>query len=86
MIKRTVGPCQKALTDAEVKKSDVGEVLLVGGMTRMPKVLVTFQYNMSNRSPTMFNRYILTNNKLIILNYVSHNKNLEFKYLIFSGS
>ena len=40
LIKRTVGPCEKAMSDAEVKKSDVGEVLLVGGMTRMPKVLL----------------------------------------------
>nr|CAH7736032.1 unnamed protein product [Callosobruchus chinensis] len=38
LIKRTVEPCQKALKDAEVAKSDVGEILLVGGMTRMPKV------------------------------------------------
>ena len=38
LIKRTVGPCQKALQDAEVKKSDIGEVILVGGMSRMPKV------------------------------------------------
>lgn len=38
LIKRTVGPCQKALQDAEVKKTDIGEVLLVGGMSRMPKV------------------------------------------------
>jgi molecular chaperone DnaK len=38
LIKRTVGPCQKALQDADVKKTDIGEVLLVGGMTRMPKV------------------------------------------------
>jgi len=38
LIKRTIGPCQKALQDAEVKKTDIGEVLLVGGMTRMPKV------------------------------------------------
>jgi len=38
LVKRTVGPCQKALQDAEVKKTDIGEVLLVGGMTRMPKV------------------------------------------------
>ena len=38
LIKRTVGPCQKALHDAEVKKSDIGEVILVGGMSRMPKV------------------------------------------------
>jgi len=38
LIKRTIGPCQKALQDAEVKKTDIGEVILVGGMTRMPKV------------------------------------------------
>lgn len=38
LIKKTISPCQKALSDAEVSKSDIGEVLLVGGMTRMPKV------------------------------------------------
>lgn len=38
LIRKTVNPCQKALTDAEIKKSEIGEVLLVGGMTRMPKV------------------------------------------------
>jgi molecular chaperone DnaK len=43
LIKRTIGPCQKALSDAEVSKSDIGEVLLVGGMTRMPKVQQTVQ-------------------------------------------
>ncbi|OCT88300.1 hypothetical protein XELAEV_18016934mg [Xenopus laevis] len=37
LIKRTVAPSQKAMQDAEVGKSDIGEVLLVGGMTRMPK-------------------------------------------------
>ncbi|CRK98946.1 CLUMA_CG012105, isoform A [Clunio marinus] len=43
LIKRTISPCQKALSDAEVSKSDIGEVLLVGGMTRMPKVQSTVQ-------------------------------------------
>lgn len=38
LIKRTVEPCKKAMHDAEVKPSDIGEVLLVGGMTRVPKV------------------------------------------------
>lgn len=38
LIRRTVAPCQKAMQDAEVSKADIGEVLLVGGMTRMPKV------------------------------------------------
>ncbi len=38
LIKRTVGPCQAALKDAGVKASEIDEVILVGGMTRMPKV------------------------------------------------
>lgn len=38
LINRTVGPCKKCLQDAEISKSDIGDVLLVGGMTRMPKV------------------------------------------------
>ncbi|XP_015374356.1 PREDICTED: stress-70 protein, mitochondrial [Diuraphis noxia] len=38
LIKRTTGPCQKAVKDAEIKLSDISDVLLVGGMTRMPKV------------------------------------------------
>ncbi|KAJ8959546.1 hypothetical protein NQ314_006283 [Rhamnusium bicolor] len=43
LIKRTIQPCQKALKDAEVSKSEVGEILLVGGMSRMPKVQSTVQ-------------------------------------------
>jgi len=43
LIKRTVGPCQKALQDAEVKKTEIGEVIIVGGMSRMPKVQSTVQ-------------------------------------------
>jgi len=38
LIKRTIKPCEICLKDAELSKSDVDEVLLVGGMTRMPKV------------------------------------------------
>jgi molecular chaperone DnaK len=38
LIKRTIDPCVKALKDAEVNKGDIQEVILVGGMTRMPKV------------------------------------------------
>ncbi|AKM06985.1 molecular chaperone DnaK [Pelagerythrobacter marensis] len=38
LIKRTLEPCKKALTDAGVEKGGVDEVILVGGMTRMPKV------------------------------------------------
>jgi molecular chaperone DnaK len=37
-IERTLGPCRKALTDANMKPSDIDEVILVGGQTRMPMV------------------------------------------------
>ena len=38
LIKATIGPCRTAITDAGLKVSDVDEVILVGGQTRMPKV------------------------------------------------
>ncbi len=41
LIAKTVGPCDRALKDAGLKKSDIDEVILVGGMTRMPKVVET---------------------------------------------
>jgi molecular chaperone DnaK len=41
LIVKTIGPCDQALKDAGLKKSDIDEVILVGGMTRMPKVIET---------------------------------------------
>jgi len=41
LIKRTVGPCNSALKDAGLKAAEIDEVVLVGGMTRMPKVVET---------------------------------------------
>jgi molecular chaperone DnaK len=38
LIKKTLKPCEAALKDAGVKKTDIDEVILVGGMTRMPAV------------------------------------------------
>lgn len=38
LIERTRGPCEKALKDSGLKAEDIGEVILVGGMTRMPAV------------------------------------------------
>jgi len=38
LITRTLEPCKKALSDAGVSKNEIDEVILVGGMTRMPKV------------------------------------------------
>ncbi|MFH1701461.1 MAG: molecular chaperone DnaK [Candidatus Zixiibacteriota bacterium] len=41
LIERTIEPCRKALDDGKVVPSDIDEVILVGGMTRMPKVQET---------------------------------------------
>ena len=39
LIERTMEPCRKALKDAGLKSTDIQEVIVVGGMTRMPKIL-----------------------------------------------
>jgi len=39
LIQKTIDPCRNALKDAGLKASEIGEVILVGGMTRMPKVI-----------------------------------------------
>jgi len=41
LVQRTIGPCEAALKDAGVKPGEIDEVVLVGGMTRMPKVQET---------------------------------------------
>ncbi len=41
LVQRTVGPCRAALKDAGLKPSEINEVILVGGMTRMPKIIET---------------------------------------------
>lgn len=41
LIKRTIPPCQKALKDAGLAAGEIHDVVLVGGMTRMPKVIET---------------------------------------------
>jgi molecular chaperone DnaK len=38
LIQKTIGPCRNALKDAGLSASDIKEVVLVGGMTRMPKI------------------------------------------------
>ncbi|MCO5120779.1 MAG: molecular chaperone DnaK [Burkholderiaceae bacterium] len=38
LVERTIEPCRKAIGDAGLKASDIDDVILVGGMTRMPKV------------------------------------------------
>lgn len=41
LIRKTIEPCEKALKDAGLTKSQISEVILVGGQTRMPKVVET---------------------------------------------
>ena len=50
LIEKTVKPCQDALKDAGLKASEVKHVLLVGGMTRMPKVIETVK-NIFEKEP-----------------------------------
>ncbi len=39
LVDKTIPPCEEVLKDAKIKKEDISEVLLVGGMTRMPSVI-----------------------------------------------
>lgn len=50
LIAKTIAPCQQALKDAGLKASDIDEVVLVGGMTRMPKVVEAVK-NFFGREP-----------------------------------
>jgi len=50
LVQRTIEPCRKALADAGLKASEITEVVLVGGMTRMPKIIETVK-NFFGREP-----------------------------------
>jgi molecular chaperone DnaK len=50
LIQKTIGPCTSALKDAGLKAAEIEEVVLVGGMTRMPKVVETVK-NFFGREP-----------------------------------
>ena len=50
-INRSIKPCELALKDAGLKASDIDEVILVGGMTRMPKVIETVK-NFFGKEPS----------------------------------
>ncbi|CAB9503716.1 protein DnaK [Seminavis robusta] len=43
LVDRTIDPCKNCIKDADVSKSEIHEVILVGGMTRMPKVQSTVE-------------------------------------------
>ena len=44
LIQKTLGPMRSALKDANVQASDISDVILVGGMTRMPKIVETVEH------------------------------------------
>ncbi|MFQ5534710.1 MAG: molecular chaperone DnaK [Sphingomonadales bacterium] len=50
LVARTVGPCKAALKDAGLSAGEIDEVILVGGMTRMPKIVETVK-NFFGREP-----------------------------------
>jgi molecular chaperone DnaK len=50
LVQRTIEPCRKALKDAGLSAGEIEEVILVGGMTRMPKVVETVK-NFFGRDP-----------------------------------
>ena len=50
LVQRTIDPCKRALKDASLSAGEIGEVILVGGMTRMPKIVETVK-NFFGREP-----------------------------------
>ena len=60
LVKRTLTPCKKALKDANLKTSDIDEIILVGGSTRIPAVqqaVEKFFNKKPSRRYTTFFRY-----------------------------
>jgi molecular chaperone DnaK len=51
LVQRTIDPCKKALADANIKANAIDEVILVGGMTRMPRVVETVK-SLFGREPS----------------------------------
>ena len=51
LIEKTIEPCKTALKDAGLSAGEIGEVILVGGMTRMPKVIETVK-NFFGKDPS----------------------------------
>jgi len=55
LISRTIDPVKRALKDAELTKKDVDEIILVGGMTRMPKIRKTVEEIFGKKPSTAVN-------------------------------
>ena len=61
LIKKTVDPCLKAMKDAEVTKSDIGEVILVGGKSFVFSCIgsVDFEWLIASVKRNMIKSYLL---------------------------
>ena len=55
LIKRSIEPCKKALADAKLSSSDINEVLLVGGSTRIPAVVQAVEKYFGKKSNKSLN-------------------------------
>lgn len=51
LIKKTIGPVKQALKDADIAPEDIDEIIMVGGMTRMPKIRSTVQELFQGKKP-----------------------------------
>ena len=51
LLQKTIGPCEAALRDASLKAAEIDEVVLVGGMTRMPKIAADREELLRERAP-----------------------------------
>ncbi|KAF8060359.1 BIP5 [Scenedesmus sp. PABB004] len=51
LFKKTLGPVRKAMEDANMKKSEIDEIVLVGGSTRIPKVQALLREHFEGREP-----------------------------------
>jgi heat shock protein 5 len=52
LFKKTLGPVQKVLEDADMSKSEVDEIVLVGGSTRIPKVQTLLKDFFDGKEPS----------------------------------
>ena len=57
LIQKTIDPVEKCLKDAKVSKSDITDVVMVGGMTRMPKVLEVVKNYFGKLLPVLYFMY-----------------------------
>jgi molecular chaperone DnaK len=76
LITKTVEPCKKALADANVKTSEIEDVILVGGMTRMPRVVETVK-SVFGREPSKVRNYF--DDEMPLIDLVRDRESIQMK-------